>query len=145
MKYFEIVSINISGQKGEIKKPVGRAVLKKEFGIIGDAHAGQTHRQVSLLASEDITVMQVKGAQVNYGDFAENITTRGIDLAAQPIGAQIKIGTALLEITQIGKVCHTGCAIRRQVGECIMPTRGVFAKVLKGSEISNESAGSYDF
>jgi MOSC domain-containing protein YiiM len=145
MRSFDIVSVNSSSVKGVVKKPVGRIMLKKDFGVIGDAHAGNWHRQVSLLASEDIAAMNEKGALVAFGDFAENITTRGIDLASLPVGSRLKITDAILEITQIGKECHAGCAIMKRVGDCIMPKRGVFAKVMEGGEITDESIGTYDF
>jgi len=145
MKHFEIISLNISVVKGVPKKPVSSVVLKKDLGVDGDAHAGSGIRQVSLLASEDILAMNDKGAHLGFGDFAENITTQGIDLASLPIGSRLEIGRAVLEISQIGKQCHSGCAIMKQVGECIMPRRGVFAKVMEGGEITNESSGSYDF
>jgi MOSC domain-containing protein YiiM len=145
MKYFQILSVNVSALKGVPKKPVERIVLEKDFGIAGDAHAGNWHRQVSLLAVEDIILMNAKSAQIGFGDFAENITTKGIDLASLTVGSHLKIGAAVLEIAQIGKECHTGCAIRRRIGDCIMPRRGVFAKVMDGGEITNESIGTYDF
>jgi MOSC domain-containing protein YiiM len=145
MKHFEIVSLNVSVVKGVPKKPLSSVVLKKDLGLEGDAHAGSGIRQVSLLASEDIRAMNEKGSHLEFGDFAENITTKGIDLASLPVGSRLQIGAAFLEISQIGKQCHSGCAIMKQVGECIMPRRGVFAKVMEGGEITNESTGSYDF
>lgn len=143
MPVFEILSLNVSLEKGVPKTPVKRISLVKEHGVEGDAHAGPGIRQVSLLAAEDIITMREKGATVKYGDFAENITTHGIDLGSLPIGARIKINDAVLEITQIGKTCHKGCAIMQKVGECIMPKRGVFARVVEGGEITNESTGTY--
>ena len=145
MQSFEIVSLNISEKKGTPKRPVERMLLVPNHGARGDAHAGPWHRQVSLLAKEAIDAIREKGADVSCGDFAENITTRGIDLASLPVGARLRIGDALLEVTQIGKECHKGCAIMKQVGDCIMPRQGIFAKVLSGGEISNASAGSYGF
>jgi MOSC domain-containing protein YiiM len=145
MLNFEILSLNVSNEKGVPKRPVIRVLLVKDHGIEGDAHAGPGLRQVSLLASEDIAVMVDKGAEVSFGDFAENITTRGIELWSLPIGSRIKIGDTILEITQIGKQCHNGCAIMQKVGECIMPKRGVFACVVQGGEITNESSGTYGF
>jgi MOSC domain-containing protein YiiM len=141
---FSILSINVSQRTGEQKKPVARALLREGHGIVGDAHAGDWHRQVSLLADEDIETLRGKGMQIGFGDFAENITTRGIDLGALPIGGRLRIGPALLEITQIGKECHTGCAIRRIAGDCVMPRKGVFARVIIGGEIDHESRGHYD-
>ena len=141
---FQIVSINISEEKGEPKSPVRRVVVRKDQGLEGDARAGDRHGQVSLLAMEDIEYMREKLASLEPGDFAENITTRGIDLASLPIGTKLSIGDVELEVTQIGKVCHKGCAILEKTGECVMPRRGIFAKVLKGGEITNEGSGSYD-
>ena len=139
MNKFKIVSINISEKKGEKKKPVNEAVLRENHGIVGDAHAGDWHRQVSLLAKEDIEEMIKKGASVSYGDFAENITTEGIDLASLPIGTHLYIDETELEVTQIGKECHSHCEIYKQVGDCVMPKKGIFAKVIKGGEINSES------
>ena len=141
---FSILSINISDRTGVQKKPVARAVLREGHGIEGDAHAGDWHRQVSLLADEDIQTMRGRGIELGYGDFAENVTTRGIDLGALPIGTRLNLGTALLEITQIGKECHHGCAIFHAVGDCVMPRKGVFARVLRGGEIDHESRCHYD-
>jgi MOSC domain-containing protein YiiM len=140
MNKFKILSINISEKKGELKKPVQTAVLQENHGIVGDAHAGNWHRQVSFLAQEDIEEMIKKGAKVTYGDFAENITTEGVDLANLPIGTKLHIDNAILEVTQIGKECHNNkCAIFQQVGDCVMPRNGIFAKVIKGGEINSES------
>ena len=141
---FSVLSINVSGRTGVPKKPVERAVLRENHGIVGDAHAGDWNRQVSLLAEEDIDTLRGRGLEIGFGDFAENITTRGIDIASLPIGARLSIGPALLEITQIGKVCHTGCAISRTTGDCVMPRKGVFARVIVGGEIACESHGHYD-
>jgi MOSC domain-containing protein YiiM len=145
MQLFEIVSLNVSEAKGLPKRPVEKVRLVENHGIEGDAHAGPWHRQVSLLASEDVALMQAKGADVDYGDFAENITTSGIELFSLPVGSQLKIGDALLEVTQIGKECHKGCAIMQKVGDCIMPRRGIFAKVIIGGEVTRESTGTYGF
>ncbi len=141
---FEIVSLNISGKKGEPKEPVNGITVREGHGIEGDAHAGDWHRQVSLLAEEEIEKMREKLPTLEPGDFAENITTRGIDLPSLPVGTKLVIGTVELEITQIGKACHKGCAIMEQVGECVMPTKGIFTRVTKGGEISLEDTGSYD-
>jgi MOSC domain-containing protein YiiM len=143
-KSFSILSINISDRKGEQKSPVEQAVLRPEHGIEGDAHAGAWHRQVSLLADEDIRTMRGKGVEINFGDFAENITTQGIELAALPIGARLYLGEAVLEVTQIGKECHQGCAIYQAVGDCVMPRRGIFAKVIQGGTIRGDSECYYD-
>jgi MOSC domain-containing protein YiiM len=141
---FKVLSVNISVRTGEQKKPVERAVLREGHGIVGDAHAGDWHRQVSLLADEDIGTLRGRGIEIGFGDFAENITTRGIDLAELPIGTRFSIGPAVLEITQIGKECHTGCAISRATGDCVMPRKGVFARVIRGGEIDRESRCHYD-
>ena len=144
MKTFSIVSLNISEGTGVVKQPVPGITVKKDHGIVGDAHAGDWHRQISLLAMEDVEIMQKKLSTIKPGDFAENITTRGIDLPALPIGTRLLIGEVELEVTQIGKKCHKGCAILEQTGDCIMPRRGIFTKVIRGGEITNESTGSYD-
>ena len=128
----KVVSINISAKKGVKKMPVKRATLIAGSGIEGDAHAGDTKRHVSLLSAEDILKANLKA-----GDFAENITTEGVDLSKLQIGARIKIGgEVMLEISQIGKECHTRCAIYNEAGDCIMPKKGVFARVVKGGPIS---------
>ncbi len=144
MKSFEIVSINISEKTGTVKKPVKRVTVSEDHGIEGDAHAGDWHRQVSLLAVEDIEAMRGKLASVSPGDFAENITTRGVDLPSLPVGTRIVIGEVELEVTQIGKKCHAGCEIMEKTGECVMPKRGIFAKVIKGGTITDENTGCYD-
>jgi len=130
-----IISINVSEKKGTRKRPVKEAVINEDFGIVGDAHGGAWHRQISLLGIESIEKMRQKGLQVNPGDFAENITTEGIDLLSLPIGTKLKIGPVLAEVTQIGKECHTKCAIYRQAGDCVMPKEGIFVRVLKGGII----------
>ena len=133
----KIVSINISDKKGVRKKPVKEAILKTDFGMEGDAHASSKwHRQVSLLALESIKKMQDKGLKVNPGDFAENITTEGIDLPKLPVGTKMIIGSNIeVEVSQIGKVCHTRCEIYKQAGDCVMPKEGIFVKVLKGGKV----------
>jgi len=136
---FKILSLNISEKKGEQKKPVPSMELKPDHGIVGDAHAGNWHRQISLLADEDVDTIRGKGIELNFGDFAENITTRGIDLGSLPVGTRLRMGEAELEVTQIGKECHHNCAVYQVVGDCVMPRRGVFAKVIKGGTISAES------
>ncbi len=131
-----VVSVNISARKTVRKKPVGTCTLLEEHGFEQDAHAGDWHRQVSLLALESIKKMCQMGLDVAPGDFAENITTKGIELPVLPIGAKIAIGdNILLEVTQIGKVCHTKCAIYYQAGDCIMPKEGIFARVIKGGDV----------
>jgi len=133
----KVVSINISQDKGEKKIPLsGPGKLIANYGLEGDAHSGNWHRQVSLLAMESIEKMRQDGLNVSGGDFAENITTSGINLAALKIGQQIKIGEEIvLKVTQIGKVCHHKCAIYYQAGDCIMPKEGIFAEVVLGGEI----------
>jgi len=133
----KIVSINTSDKKGVRKKPVEQVVMKENYGIEGDGHASEKwHRQVSLLALESIKKMQAKGLKVGPGDFAENITTEGIDLPVLPIGTKMTIGADVeVEVSQIGKVCHTRCAIYYQAGDCVMPKEGIFVKVLKGGII----------
>lgn len=132
-----IVSINISENKGERKTPVYEAVINENYGIVGDAHSSsEWHRQVSLLAIESIDKMRDLGLDVNPGDFAENITTKGLDLLALPLGTKIGIGREVIgEVSQIGKECHTRCAIFYQAGDCVMPKEGIFVKVLKGGSI----------
>jgi MOSC domain-containing protein YiiM len=142
---FRILSVNVSARTGEQKSPVERAVLREGHGIEGDAHAGDWHRQVSLLADEDIETMRGRGVVLGCGDFAENITTADVDLGSLPVGATLTLGTALLEVTQIGKECHHGCAIFQAVGDCVMPRRGIFARVLRGGVIDRESRCRYDF
>ena len=132
----KVVAVCISQNKGERKTPVDSVELIANHGIAGDAHAGEWHRQVSLLAEESIAKMQQMGLAVDAGDFAENITTAGIDLPSLPIGARLAIGATILEITQIGKECHTRCAIYYQARDCVMPKEGIFAKVIKGGTIA---------
>jgi molybdopterin adenylyltransferase len=128
-----VTAVSISKRKGTKKKNIPEGFLIENFGLKDDAHAGDWHRQVSLLAIESIGKAKEKGLEVGPGDFAENITTTGIDLVNLPIGTRLKVGgDALLEVTQIGKECHTKCAIYHQTGDCVMPTEGIFAKVLKG-------------
>lgn len=127
-----VKSVNVSLGKGERKKPTDVVTLIADHGIEGDGHAGPWHRQVSLLAQESIDTMVAKGLDVGAGDFAENITTEGIDLVALPIGTRLELGSALVEVTQIGKVCHDHCAIYYQAGDCVMPREGIFVRVVKG-------------
>ena len=131
----QVLAVCISENKGERKKPVPSVELRVNHGIVGDAHAGEWHRQVSLLAQESIDKMRAMGLDVSAGDFAENITTQGIDLVALPIGSRLQIGETLLEVTQIGKECHTRCAIFYQAGDCVMPKEGIFAKVISAGVI----------
>ncbi len=132
----EIVAVCTSAKKSERKKNVGESLLIKDQGLKGDAHAGFAHRQVSLLAEESIAKMTEKGLDVGPGDFAENLTTTGIDLVSLPIGTRLQAGPeAILRVTQIGKECHDRCAIYYQAGDCVMPREGIFAEVLLGGKI----------
>ena len=133
----KIVSVNVSESVGEKKQPVNRCRLIEDTGLQNDAHAGSEIRQVSLLAMESIDKIRRKGVDVQPGDFAENITTEDIDLVSLPVGTKIRIGRkVLLEVTQIGKVCHDRCHIFYTVGDCVMPREGIFARVLSGGEIA---------
>jgi len=132
----KIESIAISKKKGTPKTGVETAELIVDHGLKGDAHAGPWHRQVSFLAAESIERARDRGLDVGFGDFAENIATRGINWLEIPIGTLVKLGdSAVVEITQIGKECHTRCAIYYKAGDCIMPKEGIFGKVLRGGEI----------
>ena len=132
MKQGRIRAVCISERKGEMKHPVDKIELRPHHGIVGDAHAGDWHRQVSLLSKESVDTMQAKVAvPLLPGAFAENILCEGIRLSALPVGTRLRIGTALCEVTQIGKECHADCAIRRQAGDCVMPREGIFAVVLE--------------
>ncbi len=132
----KVIAVCISKNKGERKTPVASVELVVNHGVAGDAHTGEWHRQVSLLASESIAKMQRMGLAVDAGDFAENITTEGIDLPSLPVGTRLTVGPVLLEVTQIGKECHTRCAIYYQAGDCVMPKEGIFARVLAGGTVS---------
>lgn len=136
MQTGKLVAVCTSKHKGERKKNVGRANLLVGLGLEGDAHAGFQHRQVSLLALESIEKMRQKGLDVHPGDFAENITTEGINLPALPIGTKLKIGDVLMEVSQIGKECHNRCAIYYQAGDCVMPKEGIFAIVITGGQVA---------
>jgi len=129
-----IIAVCKSKEKGTRKGPIAEGVLREDYGLVGDAHAdSSTHRQVSLLAIESIRKMRDLGVDIDPGDFAENLTCEGIDLVSLSVGTQFSVGKeVILEVTQIGKDCHSGCAIYRQIGKCIMPKEGVFAKVTKG-------------
>ncbi len=132
----KITSIAVSKNKGTRKELVEQALLVREHGVEGDAHAGPWHRQVSFLATESIEKAKATGLKVGFGDFAENIATEGIDWVNTPIGTKFRLGeSALVEVTQIGKECHKKCAIYYQAGDCIMPREGVFARVLEGGTI----------
>ena len=132
----KVLSVNISEKKGTPKTGVDPGVLIENFGFEGDAHAGKWNRQVSLLAAESIE--KAKNGPTNglcHGVFAENITTEGIELYTLPVGTRLKVGEGVLEISQIGKECHAGCAISKLVGQCVMPREGVFAVVIKGGKV----------
>lgn len=128
----KVLSVCISDVRGVAKRPVDFLHLIPDHGIEGDAHAGNWHRQVSLLAQESVDTLQSKiTLKLKPGDFAENVLTEGIELKSLPIGTRLKMGTALGEVTQIGKECHNDCAIRRQVGDCVMPREGIFVRILE--------------
>jgi MOSC domain-containing protein YiiM len=133
----KIIAVCTSEKKGIVKKPVDEVTIEENHGVSGDAHADcQTHRQVSLLAVESIDKMRDKGMELYYGDFAENITTEGIDLISLPVGTRLLAGDeVVLEMSQIGKECHAACAIRQQIGDCIMPREGIFARVIRGGRL----------
>ena len=131
----QVLAVCISEKKGTVKHPVPEIQLMIDHGILGDAHAGNWHRQVSLLADESVELMRQKFPDIPTGAFAENILTRGIALSKLPIGTKLRVGQVLLQVTQIGKECHADCAIRRQVGDCVMPREGIFTKVLEEGSI----------
>ena len=126
-----VTSVNISEKKGTLKHPVPEIRLKLRHGIVGDAHAGDWHRQISMLAEESIDKMRARLPQLKAGAFAENINTEGVDLKSLPIGTRLKIGETEVEVTQIGKECHNDCAIKKATGECVMPTEGIFVIVVR--------------
>ena len=127
----KILAICTSPKRGTVKTEVPSAVLTPEWGIVSDAHGGNWHRQVSLLAEESIDTMRALGLSLTAGAFAENINTIGISLKTLPVGTLLQIGAAVLRVTQIGKECHSDCAIKKAVGKCVMPTEGIFAVVVK--------------
>jgi len=133
----KIIAVCTSQRKQTKKVDVGEACLRENLGIIGDAHSSSdTHRQISLLAIESINKMRALGLNVNPGNFAENLTTEGIDLTILPVGTNLLVGkTVILEVSQIGKECHTRCAIYKQAGDCIMPKEGIFARVITGGKV----------
>jgi MOSC domain-containing protein YiiM len=132
----KVLAVNISEKKGTRKTNIHSCAVLKDSGLKDDAHAGPWHRQVSLLANESIEKMKAMGLNVGYGDFAENITTEGVDLVHLPIGTTIRIGDSVtLRVTQIGKVCHERCAIYYQAGDCVMPKEGIFAEVVNEGEV----------
>ncbi|MFH1092489.1 MAG: MOSC domain-containing protein [Pseudomonadota bacterium] len=131
----KVIAVSTSRKKGVKKQNVPSVRLKMSHGVEGDAHAGDWHRQVSLLAQESIDKMKALGLDVSPGDFAENITTIGLNAAALPVGTRLKIGAVVMELTQVGKECHAGCAIMKAVGRCVMPTEGIFFKVIEEGDI----------
>ena len=131
-----VTAVNISEKKGVRKRPVPYIELKLRHGIVGDAHAGDWHRQVSLLADESVDTMRATcPIELDAGIFAENINTRGIDLKHLPVGTHLRVGGTELEVTQIGKECHNDCAIKKATGKCVMPTEGIFAIVIKEGRV----------
>ena len=131
----KVLAVCTSAQKGTQKQPVAEITLQEDWGIVGDAHAGHWHRQVSLLAYEKIEEFRKRGADVAFGAFGENIVCEGFDLRTLPVGTRFRIGDCLLELSQIGKACHSHCEIYKVVGDCIMPREGVFTIVLKGGVV----------
>lgn len=132
----KVIAVNISKQKGVIKESIPEGYFQEDHGLVGDAHAGKWHRQVSLLAQESIDKMTKIGIEgLCSGKFAENITTEGITLHHLPVGTKVKIGETIQEVSQIGKECHSGCAIKVQVGQCIMPKEGIFTRVLQSGTV----------
>ena len=132
----KVIAVCISKKKGTPKKNIEKAMLIKDHGLQNDAHAGPWHRQVSLLSYDKVEEFRKKGGMVHNGAFGENILVEGIDFRALPVGTRLKCNDVILEITQIGKECHSHCAIFHQVGDCIMPREGVFAKVIKSGMIN---------
>lgn len=127
----QVISVNISEKKGTIKREVPEIQLKLRHGIVGDAHAGDWHRQISLLAEESVDKMRALLPDLQPGAFAENINTRGLELKTLPVGTRLRLGETVVEVTQIGKECHSDCEIKRLTGKCVMPTEGIFAVVVK--------------
>ena len=126
-----VTSVNISEKKGTVKHPVPEIQLRLRHGIVGDAHAGDWHRQISMLAEESVDKMRARLPQLKAGAFAENINTEGIELKSLPVGTRLRIGETIVEVTQIGKECHNDCAIKKATGECVMPTEGIFVIVIQ--------------
>ena len=130
-----IRSINISTEKGTVKKPVPQINVIEDFGLEGDAHAGKWHRQVSLLSYEQFEAFRKNGAPIEPGSFGENLLVEGFDFKTLPVGTVFRSGDVVLELTQIGKKCHSGCEIYKIMGDCIMPREGVFTRVLRGGRL----------
>lgn len=132
----KVLAVNISKEKGVIKAPVEEGIFIENFGLQEDAHAGDWHRQVSLLGQESVDKIKALGIEnLDAGVFAENILTEGITLYELPIGTRLKVGETIQEVTQIGKKCHHGCEIFKKVGDCVMPREGIFTRVIKGGVI----------
>jgi MOSC domain-containing protein YiiM len=140
----KIIAVCTSPEKGMIKHDVREGLLLEELGIEGDAHAGFMHRQVSLIAVEDIRTMMEKLPDLVPGSFAENLTTEGFDLSALKIGDRLKVGETILEVSQIGKECHTKCEVFRKTGDCIMPKKGIFTRVIKGGKVKTGDTVRFD-
>ncbi|MGD9666285.1 MAG: MOSC domain-containing protein [Synergistaceae bacterium] len=140
----KIIAVCTSPEKGMIKHDVREGLLLEELGIEGDAHAGFMHRQVSLIAIEDIRTMMEKLPDLVPGSFAENLTTEGFDLSALKIGDRLKVGETILEVSQIGKECHTKCEVFRKTGDCIMPKKGIFTRVIKGGKVKTGDTVRFD-
>ncbi|MDR3332635.1 MAG: MOSC domain-containing protein [Synergistaceae bacterium] len=132
-----IIAVCTSPTKGTTKENVGAGVLIEDFGVEGDAHGGFAHRQVSLIASEDIESMRAKLPELHPGSFAENLTTEGFDLASLSVGDRINVGCCVLEVSQIGKECHAKCEVFRLSGDCIMPKKGIFCRVIRGGPVKS--------
>ena len=132
----KVIAVCTSPARGTEKRPVPSARFLENWGLEGDAHGGNWHRQVSLLSLEQIEAFRARGAEVEFGAFGENLVVSGFDFAKLPVGTRFRCGDVLLEMTQIGKECHSGCAIFKRMGECIMPKQGVFARVLRGGVIA---------
>ena len=130
-----IRAVCLSAEKGTAKRDLAQGELVAQHGLKGDAHAGDWHRQVSLLSLQKIEAFRAEGAEVGFGDFGENLVVDGIDLASLPVGTKFRCGDAQLELTQIGKECHNHCAIFHRMGDCIMPREGIFARVLQGGTV----------
>ena len=135
-----VSAVCLSEEKGTRKENRHRGVLVADHGLAGDAHAGRGHRQVSLLSRDKVEEFKASGAAVRDGDFGENLLVSGMDLKTLPIGAKLQVGSALLEVTQIGKECHSRCQIYYAMGDCIMPREGIFARVLEGGEVAEGDA-----
>ena len=131
----QVMAVCISEKKGTQKKGISEGHFIEEFGIENDAHAGKWHRQVSLLSYETIEAFKERGAEIGDGAFGENVIVKGIDLVRLPVGTRLSCGNILLEVTQIGKECHSHCEIYKRVGKCIMPTEGIFLRVVRGGTL----------